>query len=162
MKIISSFIINKDRGLMLKRFILLTIGGLILAVNVNFFMAPSNIAPGGVSGAAIIINEFTSWPIGMLMLILNIPLLFVGFKHLGRFNFLIRTLYVILIYNVGVDILAYWIPSEGISDNLMLNALYVGVLGGVGTGLVYRAQGTSGGTGIVGRVLQYKTGFPVS
>ena len=147
---------------MLKRFVLLTLGGLILAVNVNFFMAPSKIAPGGVSGAAIIINNFTQWPLGTVMLILNIPLLFVGFKYLGRFNFLIRTLYVVLIYNVGVDILAYWIPSQGISDNMMLNALYVGVLGGVGTGLVYRAQGTSGGTGILGRVLQFKTGFPVS
>ena len=96
------------------------------------------------------------------MLILNVPLLFVGFKHLGRFNFLIRTIYVVLVYNVGTDVLAFWIPSEGITDNLMLNALYGGVLGGVATGLVYRAQGTSGGTGIVGRVLQFKTGFPVS
>jgi uncharacterized membrane-anchored protein YitT (DUF2179 family) len=162
MKTIKSLINSYDRRSILTRFILLTLGGIILAVNINFFIAPSQIAPGGVSGAAIIIHEFISWPIGTMMLILNIPLLFVGFKYLGRFDFLIRTLYVILIYNVGVDILAYWTPSQGITDNMMLNALYGGVLGGLGTGLVYRARGTSGGTGIVGRVLQFKTGFPVS
>lgn len=162
MKTLKSFMDSNDLRSMLSRTFLLTIGGIILAVNVNFFIAPSKIAPGGVSGAAIIINEVTSWPIGLMMLILNIPLLFVGFKHLGRFDFLIRTLYVILIYNVGVDVLAFWTPSQGITDNMMLNALYGGVLGGVGTGLVYRAHGTSGGTGIVGRVLQFKTGFPVS
>ena len=144
------------------QFILLTLGGLVSAVNVNLFLAPSEIAPGGVSGLAIIINKFTAWPLGLMMLGMNIPLLFVGFKYLGRFNFLIRTVYVVLIYSLGVDLLAPWLPAGGISDNLMLNALYGGIVGGIGSGLIYRGQGTSGGTGILGRVLQFKTGFPIS
>lgn len=151
-----------DRGTALRGFFLLTLGGLISAVNVNLFLAPSEIAPGGVSGLAIIINKFTAWPLGLMMLGMNIPLLFVGFKYLGRFNFLIRTVYVVLIYSLGVDLLAPWLPAGGISDNLMLNALYGGIVGGIGSGLIYRGQGTSGGTGILGRVLQFKTGFPIS
>jgi uncharacterized membrane-anchored protein YitT (DUF2179 family) len=142
--------------------LLLTAGALVLAVNVNLFLAPSKIAPGGVSGSAIIINEFTGWPIGLMMLILNVPLLAVGFRYLGRFHFLVRTLYVVLLYSLGVDLLASVLPAEGITDDLMLNALYGGVAGGIGTGLVYRGRGTSGGTGIVGRVLQLRTGVPMS
>jgi uncharacterized membrane-anchored protein YitT (DUF2179 family) len=142
--------------------LLLTSGGLAAAFNVNLFLAPSKIAPGGVSGTSIIINDLLGWPIGLMMLALNVPLLALGFRYLGRFRFLTRTLYVVLLYSIGVDVLARWLPAEGLTDDLMLNALYGGVLGGIGTGLVYRGRGTSGGTGIVGRVLQLRTGIPIS
>lgn len=151
-----------DRGSTLRNFILLTSGALISAINVNLFLAPSELAPGGVSGLAIIINKFTAWPIGLIMLALNFPLFFVGFKYLGRFNFLVRTSYVVVLFSLGIDIMAPWLPKGGISDNIMLNALYGGVIGGIGSGLIYRGHGTSGGTGILGRVLQFKTGIPIS
>jgi uncharacterized membrane-anchored protein YitT (DUF2179 family) len=147
---------------LLPRYLLLTAGGLLLAVNVNLFLLPSSIAPGGVSGSSIIVNDFTGWPIGLVMLALNVPLLALGFRHLGRFNFLSHTLYVVLLYSLGIDALERWLPSEGITDDLLLNALYGGVVGGIATGLVYRGRGTSGGTGILGRVLQLRTGIPIS
>ena len=144
-----------------KDFILLTTGALILAANVNIFLAPANIAPGGVTGIALIINHFTGWPIGRTMLVLNIPMLMLGFRYLGRFRFLTRTLYVVLLYNLGVDFLAHWLPA-GVTNDLLLNALYSAVAGGIGSGLIFRGQGTSAGTGVLGRVLQFKTGMPVS
>jgi len=143
-------------------FLFLTLGGLLLAVNLNLFLAPSNIAPGGVSGIAIIVNSFTGWRIGVMMLILNIPPLIIGFYRLGRFRFLVRTLYVVLLYNLGVDIVARWLPEAGLTDQALLNALYGGVVGGIGTGLAYRGGGTAAGTGVIGRVLQRRTGIPVS
>lgn len=146
----------------LRGFFSLTIGSLISAANVNLFLAPAELAPGGVSGAAIILNKFTAWPIGLTMLAMNIPLIFIGFRYLGRFNFLFRTLYAVLLFSLGVDIMAPWLPAGGVTDNLILNALYGGVVGGIGTGLIYRGQGTSGGTGILARVLQLKTGLPIS
>jgi uncharacterized membrane-anchored protein YitT (DUF2179 family) len=151
-----------DRRSTLRGFFFLTIGSLISAINLNLFLAPSELAPGGVSGAAIILNKFTAWPIGLLMLSMNIPLIFVGFRYLGRFNFLIRTFYVVILFSLGVDLLAPLLPAGGVTDNLMLNALYGGVIGGIGTGLIYRGQGTSGGTGVLARVLQFKTGLPIS
>ncbi|MBE9472529.1 MAG: YitT family protein [Chloroflexi bacterium] len=146
----------------LQDYVLLTVGGVLMAANLNLFLAPSNIAPGGVSGTAIIVNKFTGWPIGLTMLVLNVPLAVLGFRHLGRFRFLIRTVYVMLLYSLGVDFLARWIPSGGITDDLLLNALYGGVVGGLGVGLVYRGGGTTAGTGILGRLLQMRTGIPVS
>jgi uncharacterized membrane-anchored protein YitT (DUF2179 family) len=144
------------------RFGLLTAGSLLLAVNLNLFLAPANIAPGGVSGTAIILNAVAGWPIGLTMLVLNVPLIAVGFRHLGRFQFLVRTVYAVLVYNLGVDLLARWLPSTGLTGDLLLSALYGGVVGGIGMGLVYRGGGTTAGTGILGRVFQIRTGIPVS
>jgi uncharacterized membrane-anchored protein YitT (DUF2179 family) len=68
----------------------------------------------------------------------------------------------VLLFNLGVDLFAHWWPGMGLSDNALLNALYGGVVGGIGSGLIYRGGGTSGGTGVLARVLQLRTGFPIS
>jgi uncharacterized membrane-anchored protein YitT (DUF2179 family) len=146
----------------LQTWALLTVGALLLAVNLNLFLAPADLAPGGVSGIAIIANELTGWPIGLTMLVLNVPLMALGFKYLGRFRFLASALYSVLLYNLGVDILARWLPPGGLTDDLLLNALYGGVVAGVASGLIYRGGGSTAGTGILGRVLQMRTGIPVS
>lgn len=150
------------RSAVLRDYPLLVAGGLLLAVNLNLFLAPSQIAPGGVSGTAIILNHFTGWPIGVIMLVLNIPLLILGFRRLGRFRFLSRTLVVIVIYNVGTDLMASLFPRSGLTSDLLLNSLYGGVIGGIATGLVYRGGGTIGGTGILSRLFQKQTGIPTS
>lgn len=140
---------------------LLTVGGVILASNVALFLTPSHIAPGGVSGAAIILNHYTGWQVGTTMLILNIPLLILGFRNLGRFHFLTKTLYVVLFYNLGANVVTSYLP-QGISQNNLLNAIFAGVVGGIGTGIVYRAGGTTASTGVISRILQLKTGVPIS
>jgi uncharacterized membrane-anchored protein YitT (DUF2179 family) len=145
-----------------QNWLLLTAGALALAVNINLFLVPAKIAPGGVSGVAIIVNNFTGWPIGLTMLVLNIPLIGFGYYYLGRFRFLASSLYAVLIYSLGTDLLAHWLPTVGITDDLLLNALYGGIVGGLGAGLVFRGGGSTAGTGILGRVLQMKTGIPVS
>ena len=145
-----SFLISKfNPKTTLPDFFTLTIGAILLAVGIDIFMAPANIAPGGVAGIAIIVNNFSGWPIGITMLVLNIPMLGLGYRYLGRFRFLTRTLYVVILYNLGADILALWLPAEGITDDLLLNSLYSAVTGGIGSGLIYRAQGTSAGTGVL-------------
>lgn len=145
----------------LATYAVLTLGGLILASNVAIFLAPSRIAPGGVSGAAILLNHLLNFPVGVMMLLLNIPLLALGFRNLGRFHFLTRTLYVVIIYNLGADIVANYLP-RGVSENILLNAIFAGVVGGIGTGLVYRAGGTTASTGVISRILQLRTGIPIS
>jgi uncharacterized membrane-anchored protein YitT (DUF2179 family) len=89
-------------------------------------------------------------------------MLVLGYLWLGRFRFLVRTLFVVLLYNIGVDLLARWIPPQGVTEDLLLNALFGGVVGGLGTGLVFRGRGTSAGTGVVSRILQLRTGIPIS
>ena len=140
---------------------LLTVGSIILAINFDIFLAPFNIAPGGVSGMAIILHEFTGWLPGLTMLVLTLPMLILGFYCLGRFRFLIRASYVTLIYSLGVDVLARFLPP-GVTDDLLLNALYGGIVGGVGIGLIYRGGTSPAGTSVISRVLNLKTGIPNS
>jgi uncharacterized membrane-anchored protein YitT (DUF2179 family) len=155
-------IVNLDFRKILPEYFLLTIGSIILAINFDLFLAPFNIAPGGVSGAAIIIHEFTGWPKGLTMLVLTLPMLIIGFFYLGRFRFLVRAFYVTLAYSLGVDALVIFLPAGGVTKDLLLNALYGGIIGGIGIGLIYRGGTSPAGTSVISRVIQLKTGIPNS
>lgn len=145
-----------------KEYLIITLGAFILIIAIDVFFVPSNIAPGGgVTASAIMISHFTGLPVGLMMLLLNIPLLIIGFFYLGRFSFLIRTFYTVFIYNLGIDFFAHILPA-GITDDLLLNALFGGILGGIGTGLIFRGRSTTAGLAIVTRVVQLKTGLPIS
>ena len=155
------FITRLDLRKRLPDYFLLTLGAIIMAINFDIFLAPVHIAPGGISGMTIIINNFTGWPMGLTMLALNIPMLILGFCCLGRFRFLIRAFYVSVLYGLGVDFLAQWLPA-GVTDDLLLNALYGGIVGGIGVGLIYRGGTSPAGTSVICRVVQLKTGIPNS
>ncbi|MCL4263731.1 MAG: YitT family protein [Anaerolineae bacterium] len=146
--------------------LLLTIGVLIVSAAYVIFQVPNNIVAGGVSGLAIIINQFTGWPVGLMYWIMNLPLLLLGFFQLGRWGFLYRTLIAATIFSVSTDLLLIYLPTVlpefPLTDDLLLNTIYGGIVGGIGGGLIYRAGGTMGGTGILGRVLQKRTGRPLS
>ena len=145
-----------------RNYFFLTLGAMLMIVNFNIFMAPSNIAPGGVGGLSLILNHYTGIPLGVGMLLLSAPLIALGFWQLGRFRFLVRTLYVTVFYTMGVDLTARFFPSQGIVDDLLLTALYGGVLGGIGYGLIVHGRGMVSGTGIISRVIQLRTGIPIS
>jgi uncharacterized membrane-anchored protein YitT (DUF2179 family) len=143
-------------------YVLIVTSAVIAAFNVAIFLAPHRIAPGGVSGLAIIINAFAGGSISLIMLAFNIPLLALGFRLLGGWRFLRRSLLYTLISSGGVDIIARYLPPSGISNDLLLNAIYAGVVGGVSAGLLYRGGGAGASTGIISRVLQRLTGMPLS
>ncbi|MCA9924077.1 MAG: YitT family protein, partial [Anaerolineales bacterium] len=67
----------------------------------------------------------------------------------------------VLLFNLGVDIAARWM-THGITDDLLLNTLYGGVVGGIGSGLIYRARATVAGSGVISRIVQLRTGLPIS
>ncbi|MEJ2750210.1 MAG: YitT family protein [Anaerolineae bacterium] len=145
----------------IKTYLQITVGAFLLIVSYDLFQIPARLAPGGIGGIGIIINNLTGFPPGLIMLLFNIPILFLGFLTLGRFQFLVRTLYAVLVYNLGVDIVAGWLPP-GITNDLLLNTLYGAVVGGIGSGILYRARTTVGGTGVISRIVQTRTGLPIS
>lgn len=149
-----------------KSLLLLTIGVLIVSVGYVVFQVPNNIVAGGISGLSIIINQFTGWPVGLMYWLMNIPLLLLGFFQLGRWGFLYRTLIAATIFSISTDLLLLYLPQVlpefPLTEDLLLNTIYGGIVGGIGGGLIYRAGGTMGGTGILGRVLQKRTGRPLS
>ena len=96
--------LSANRRETIQNYLFLTLGATIMIVNFNIFMAPGNIAPGGVGGLSLILNNYTGIPLGTGMLLLSIPLIGLGFWKLGRFRFLVRTLYVTILYTLGVHI----------------------------------------------------------
>lgn len=140
----------------------LTIGSALLIYAFRVFMLPFGIAGGGVGGLALVATQWIGVKPGSAMLVMNIPVMILGYIRLGGWRFLIRTAYVVLIYNFGVDyIAADWFPAN-LSDDFLLVSLFGGVISGLGAGLIFRAHGTAAGTGIISRILQLKTGMPVS
>jgi uncharacterized membrane-anchored protein YitT (DUF2179 family) len=141
-------------------FILL--GAFIQALAMRLFLIPGQLVSGGISGAAQIINFYTGWPIGLMVLVGNIPLFLLGWRFLGGARFAIRTALAILAFSFLTDFLALFIPAQGITQDNFLNCLFGGVLLGAGLGLVYRGRGTSGGSDILGRILNSKFAIPIS
>ncbi len=143
--------------------VLLGLGALISAVGVIVFQVPFNIAPGGVSGLAIIISHLAGGaPIGLLVLLGNIPIQLFAYRVLGGWRSIIATLFAVALYSVLIDVLTPLLAGHALSDDIFLNALYAGVVGGIGGGLVFRAGGTLGGTSTLGRILQINYGIPLS
>ena len=74
-----------------RRALFLIVGTALAAFGFAVFQVPYNLAAGGIGGVSLIINNYTGWPVGVLFFLLNIPLLALGFKHLGRWPFVART-----------------------------------------------------------------------
>jgi len=154
--------IRPDWKEILRNYLLLTLGAGVLVVGANLFLTPHRIAPGGTLGLALIVQHFLGFSPGLTMLVLNSPMLVLGFFYLGRYRFLLRTLYAVLLYNLGLDLFQPLFPPEGLTADPLLNTLYGGIVGGIGTGLVLRGRGTIAGTGVLSRLLQFQTGMPTS
>ena len=149
-----------------RRLFLLLIGTVIAAIGYAIFQVPYDIAAGGISGVGIIVNHFTGISEAAFYLIVNIPLLMIGFFSLGRWRFLINTVLAVLLFSAGTEVAIRYLPAylgpNPITQDVLLSAIYAGVIGGIGTGLTYAAGATLGGTAILGRMVQLRTGVPLS
>jgi uncharacterized membrane-anchored protein YitT (DUF2179 family) len=138
------------------------VGALIQALAMRLFLVPALLVSGGVSGTAQILNHITGWPIGLMVFVGNAPLFLLGWRFLGGARFAMRTVFAIAIFSILTDVLVLFIPAEGMTDDLVLNCIYGGVLMGIGLGIVYRGKGTSGGSDILGRILNFRFGISIS
>jgi uncharacterized membrane-anchored protein YitT (DUF2179 family) len=149
-----------------QRLIMVLIGTLFVALGYSLFQVPFNLAAGGVGGLSIIINALTGLPAGVTYLLLNIPLLIIGFVSLGRWRFLGYTIVSVFVFSFAVDFFSFYLPGVleefPITDDMLLSAVYAGIISGIGNGFVYRAGGTMGGTNVIGRLIQRRTGIPLS
>jgi len=138
------------------------VGAAIQALSMVLFLVPGQLVSGGVSGASQVINFFTDWPIGLMVFIGNAPLFVLGWRFLGGRRFALRTAAAVAVFSVLTDTLGLFISFQGITHDPVLNTLFGGVLLGVGLGIVYRGQGTSGGSDILGRILNHRFGISIS
>jgi uncharacterized membrane-anchored protein YitT (DUF2179 family) len=148
----------------IRDYIFILTGTLLQAVALRLFMVPAQLASGGISGISQLIHHFTGWSIGLMVFIGNIPLFLLGWRLLGGRRFALRTLVAVLSYSFFIEAVLWlpFFPKNGITNDLVLNSLYGAVISGIGYGLVYRAQGTSGGSDILARILNRWRAIPMT
>lgn len=148
------------------RTIAVVLGSLIAGFGYALFQVPFDLAAGGISGLVIVINKYIAISPALLMLLFNIPLLIWGFFALGHWRFLTYTTTAAIIFATSIGVfeqyLPLWIENYPLTDDVLLASIYAGIIVGIGNGLIQRAGGTIGGTAIVGRILQMRTGVPLS
>ena len=114
-----------------KEIFFVILGSLAQAVALRIFFIPAQLASGGVSGIAQLINYYTGWQIGLMTFIGNVPLFLLGWKYLGGKRFAIRTAISIITLSFFTDFLIYlpFFPKEGLTNDMVLNTLYGAVIG---------------------------------
>jgi len=137
--------------------IMLTLGAIIAAAALECFLIPNTILDGGVTGISIIIYKLFGISLSVLILILNIPFVFIGFKNLGK-NFLIRTVYSMLVFSLFLSFFAL-VPEA--TDEILLATVFGGALLGLGVGIVIHFGGCIDGTESVAIVISKKTNLSV-
>lgn len=130
----------------------LVVGSALVAAAFQFFTFPNSIVSGGVTGIAQIIRLLTGIPVGVLSILINIPIFYLGWRHRLGTRRLILALCVMALISVLIDALA--LTGLVVTDEPMLGAVYGGVLNGAGYGLIYTTGTTGGGTDIVAKMLR--------
>lgn len=134
------------------RYVGILAASLLYAAAIALFLDPNQLAPGGVSGIAIILNRLTDLPTGTLILIMNVPLLALGMWKLG-WKFVLSTMVAVAASSVFTDLLA---PYGPLTTDPLLAACAGGGLLSVGMGILFKLGATSGGTDILIRVIKLK------
>lgn len=142
------------RKVSLKDLLLLIAGAAIYSVGTHSFIEPANIAPGGAVGIALMANYVTDLPVGRLTLAVNLPLLVLAWFHLSK-RFAVSTAMACAVCSVMLDYIIAPICPVYTGDRLMCS-LYGGILVGVGMAFIFLAGCTTGGSDVVGYLLQKK------
>lgn len=140
----------------IKNLLLLICGSFVAGVGLNLFLEPFGIAPGGLSGVAVLISHIAGdiIPVGLLTFLLNIPLFIPGYKYLGR-EFILKSVIGTVMFSVAIDVTSFFVGKlQG--EDILLYALWGGAAIGLGFGMIFRGGASTGGTDIAARLLQRK------
>lgn len=129
------------------------IGCVIGGMAYPLFLTPNDIAPGGLTGVAMIVGHFTGLPVGMLSLALNVPLFVLGYLRVGG-RFVFRSLCATVLFSLAIDL----IPFQCMTDDVLLSSICGGAMLGVGLGLILRGGATTGGTDMMAKLVHRR--FP--
>ncbi len=123
-----------------------------MALAYNLFLIPHQIVPGGAGGIAMMLNHFFGTPVGLAIVIINIPLFIIGIRVLGK-SYGIKSLLGIAVSSAMIDGGAYLFRLPSLTHEPMLACIFGGIMLGAGLGLVFRGGGSTGGSDIVGQVI---------
>lgn len=140
-----------------KRYVFLFIGSILAAVGLEIFLIPNNIIDGGIVGISIIASYLTKLPLSLFIIVLNLPFLFLGYKQIGK-TFVISSLFSIVSLSGWVMVFH---PIPGLTNDILLAAVFGGIILGIGVGMIIRYGGSLDGTEMVAIIINKRTSFSV-
>jgi uncharacterized membrane-anchored protein YitT (DUF2179 family) len=139
------------------KYLFLFLGSIITAIGLEFFLIPNNIIDGGVVGISIVTSYITKIPLGFLILGINIPFLYFGYKQIGK-TFVFSSLF-------SIASLSYWVsvfhPIPSLTKDILLATVFGGIIIGIGVGLIIKNGGSLDGTEMVALVVNRRLSFSV-
>jgi uncharacterized membrane-anchored protein YitT (DUF2179 family) len=141
-------------------FLAIAVGSAMMGAAYAMFLIPHHFVAGGVTGLAVIFNYFFGFPVGLQVIILNIPIFALGIRRMGR-RYGLTSLVGMIVSSLMIDFFNEIVRLPSATDNPVLASIYGGVMLGAGLGLVFRGRASTGGTDIVGQVLNRYTGMSV-
>lgn len=156
------------KNIKLKNFLLLTLAGMVNAVGVTLFLAPVNLYDSGISGSAMLLSQITppALSLSLFLLILNVPLFLYGLKRQGA-AFTVYALYAVAVYSLCAWLITDVLPldvslaSPLAGKDLLLCALFGGVISGAGSGLAIRGGGAMDGMDVMAVIFARRLGVSV-
>lgn len=127
-------------------YLIIAVGAVLYALSVVVFTSPNNIAPGGFTAVATMLNFMFSLPIGTFIFLMNIPLFIWGAIENGL-NFLTKTIIGTAFVSAAIDVLTPFVPVY--TGDTLLAAIFGGILNGIGLGFIFYRGGSTGGTDII-------------
>jgi len=143
-------------GRLVLNILLIVAGSALMALGYVLFLIPHKIVPGGAGGIAMVLNHFFNTPVGLVIVVLNVPLFIIGIRVLGK-SYGVKSVLGIIISSALIDVFGYLVPLKTATTNPILACVFGGLLLGGGLGLVFRGGGSTGGSDIIGQLISRRT-----
>jgi len=143
---------RSDLWLNVRDVLVITVGSALAALSYVLFLVPHHIVPGGVSGISMVLHYLLKTPVGLVAIAINVPIFIWGFREIGR-TFAVKSVIGMVLSALMIDFFTYVVKLHPATNNKILATVYGGILLGVGLGIVFRGNGSTGGSDIVGQVL---------
>jgi len=140
--------------------LLILSGSIIMGIGYALFLIPFHLVPGGLSGISIMLNYLFHWPVGLVIIVLNIPVLLISYRFLSR-KYVFTTLAGMLSSSLMIDFFNQVLNWPKGTENMLLASIYGGLLLGLGLGLVFRGEASTGGSDVIGLILNKYLGVSV-
>ncbi len=140
----------------IRNYLLIAIGSLFLALSMVLFFIPNALVTGGTSGMALLLHYLLHLPTGAMMIAVNIPLLLLGARYLGR-SFMIRSIVTIVLSSIFIDLLYEIFHVKSLTNDVILASIFGGVCVGIGLGCVLSGNASAGGSTILAKIIASKT-----
>lgn len=139
-----------------KNYTYILVGSILLSLGVVWFFVPNQLITGGTAGLSLLLHYITPLTIGTLMVAINLPLLVIGIKYLGKL-FALRTVVTIVLISVIIDFFIEVLHLEAFVIDTILASIFGGIFIGIGLALVIKGNSSAGGSTIIAKIVSSKT-----